>query len=88
MHSAGHRVYDIAYDGLRHHYSEKCCYEYTDCYDRADNRRIRARGRPHYLYYLGSLLGVAVNRAKLSFPVGKVDMKTLYPMDMEEFMKA
>ena len=36
----------------------------------------------------GSLLGVAVNRAKFSFPVGKVDMKTLYPMDMEEFLFA
>ena len=36
----------------------------------------------------GSLLGVAVNRSKFSFPVGKVDMKTLYPMDMEEFMLA
>ena len=36
----------------------------------------------------GSLLGVAVNRAKFSFPVGKVDIKTLYPMDMEEFLLA
>ena len=36
----------------------------------------------------GSLLGVAVNRARFSFPVGKVDMKTLYPMDIEEFMLA
>ncbi len=34
------------------------------------------------------MLGVAVGRAKFSFPVGKVDMKTLYPMDMEEFMRA
>ena len=34
------------------------------------------------------MLGVAVNRAKYSFPVGKVDMKTLYPMDMEEFLLA
>ena len=34
------------------------------------------------------MLGVAVNRAKFSFPVGKVDMKTLYPMDMEEFLLA
>jgi hypothetical protein len=33
-------------------------------------------------------LGVAVNREKFSFPVGKVDMKTLFPMDMEEFMIA
>ncbi|MHB1483494.1 MAG: ATP-binding protein [Saccharofermentanales bacterium] len=36
----------------------------------------------------GSLLGVAVNREKFSFPVGKVDMKTLFPMDMEEFFMA
>ena len=34
------------------------------------------------------MLGVAVNREKFSFPVGKVDMKTLYPMDLEEFMLA
>ena len=33
-------------------------------------------------------MGVAVNRAKFSFPVGKVDIKTMYPMDMEEFMLA
>lgn len=36
----------------------------------------------------GSLLGVAVNREKFSFPVGKVEIKTLYPMDMEEFLLA
>ena len=42
----------------------------------------------HHIIAVGSLLGVAVNRAKFSFPVGKVDMKTLYPMDMEEFMLA
>ena len=42
----------------------------------------------YHVIALGSLLGVAVNRAKFSFPVGKVDMKTLYPMDMEEFMLA
>lgn len=42
----------------------------------------------YHIIVAGSLLGVAVNRAKFSFPVGKVDMKTLYPMDMEEFMIA
>ena len=42
----------------------------------------------YHVIALGSLLGVAVNRARYSFPVGKVDMKTLYPMDMEEFMLA
>lgn len=42
----------------------------------------------YHIIVAGSLLGVAVNRAKFSFPVGKVDMKTLYPMDIEEFMLA
>ena len=42
----------------------------------------------YHIIVAGSLLGVAVNRAKFSFPVGKVDMKTLYPLDMEEFMLA
>ncbi|MCL1803080.1 MAG: ATP-binding protein [Eubacteriaceae bacterium] len=35
-----------------------------------------------------SLLGVVVNREKYSFPVGKVDMLHLYPMDFEEFLWA
>ncbi|MBQ8043951.1 MAG: ATP-binding protein [Clostridia bacterium] len=42
----------------------------------------------YHIIVAGSLLGVAVNRARYSFPVGKVDMKTLYPMDIEEFMWA
>lgn len=42
----------------------------------------------YHIIAAGSLLGVAVNRAKFSFPVGKVDMKTMYPMDMEEFLIA
>lgn len=42
----------------------------------------------YHIIVAGSLLGVAVNRKNFSFPVGKVDMKTLYPMDIEEFMIA
>ena len=42
----------------------------------------------YHIAVAGSLLGVAVNRAQFSFPVGKVDMKTMYPMNMEEFMLA
>ena len=42
----------------------------------------------YHIIVAGSLFGAAVNRAKFSFPVGKVDIKTLYPMDMEEFMLA
>lgn len=42
----------------------------------------------YHIVVAGSLLGVAVNRERFSFPVGKVDMKTLHPMDMEEFLLA
>lgn len=42
----------------------------------------------YHIIVAGSLLGIAVNRQEFSFPVGKVDMKTLYPMDIEEFMLA
>jgi predicted AAA+ superfamily ATPase len=42
----------------------------------------------YHVIAAGSLLGVAVNRGKFSFPVGKVDMKTLYPMDLEEYLLA
>lgn len=36
----------------------------------------------------GSLLGVAINRQKYSFPVGKVETITLYPLDFEEYLWA
>lgn len=36
----------------------------------------------------GSLLGVKLKRMKKSFPVGKVDMINMYPMDFEEFLMA
>ena len=36
----------------------------------------------------GSLLGVSINRENFSFPVGKVIMKTVYPMNFEEFLMA
>lgn len=42
----------------------------------------------YHIIAAGSLLGVAVNREKHSFPVGKVDMFTLYPLDFEEFLWA
>jgi len=42
----------------------------------------------YHIIAAGSLLGVAVSRKKYSFPVGKVDIQTLYPMDMEEFLLA
>lgn len=40
----------------------------------------------YHIIAAGSLLGVAINREKFSFPVGKVDELTLYPMDFEEYL--
>lgn len=42
----------------------------------------------YHIVAAGSLLGVAINRKKYSFPVGKVDEITLFPMDFEEFLWA
>lgn len=42
----------------------------------------------HHIIAAGSLLGVAINRQKYSFPVGKVDELTLFPLDFEEFLWA
>jgi len=42
----------------------------------------------YHVIAAGSLLGVAMNREKYSFPVGKVDILTLYPLDFEEFLMA
>jgi len=36
----------------------------------------------------GSLLGVRLKRSSISFPVGKVEMINMYPMDFEEFLLA
>lgn len=42
----------------------------------------------YHIVAAGSLLGVAVNREKYSFPVGKVDELSMFPMDFEEFLWA
>ena len=43
---------------------------------------------PYKIVVAGSLLGVKINRFKSSFPVGKVWIEYLYPMDFEEFLLA
>ena len=45
-------------------------------------------GLPYHIIAAGSLLGVAVKRDNFSFPVGKVDMLYMHPMDFEEFLQA
>ena len=42
----------------------------------------------YFVVAAGSLLGVAVNRQNYSFPVGKVNELTMYPLDFEEFLWA
>ena len=42
----------------------------------------------YHIIALGSLLGVSVNRANMSFPVGKVQFMTLHPLDFEEYLLA
>lgn len=42
----------------------------------------------HHIIAAGSLLGVAINREKYSFPVGKVNELNMYPLDFEEFLWA
>lgn len=40
----------------------------------------------YYVIGAGSLLGVHVNKKDFSFPVGKVDFLTIYPLSFEEFL--
>ena len=42
----------------------------------------------YHVVAAGSLLGIAINRQTYSFPVGKVKMLILYPLDFEEFLWA
>ena len=42
----------------------------------------------YHIASAGSLLGVALNRVKYSFPVGKVNEFNMYPLDFEEFLWA
>lgn len=42
----------------------------------------------YHIIAAGSLLGVALNREGYSFPVGKVEMLPMFPLDFEEFLWA
>lgn len=42
----------------------------------------------YHIAAAGSLLGVAIHREQYSFPVGKVESMTLFPLDFEEFLWA
>lgn len=42
----------------------------------------------YHIIACGSLLGITLNREEYSFPVGKTNRLTLYPLDFEEFLWA
>lgn len=42
----------------------------------------------YHVIAAGSLLGVALKRKQFSFPVGKIQMENMYPMDFEEYLWA
>ena len=44
--------------------------------------------KPFKIVCAGSLLGVKINRFNSSFPVGKVKLLNMYPMNFEEFLMA
>ena len=44
--------------------------------------------RDYAIACAGSLLDVALNRQGASFPVGKVDLMTLYPLSFSEYLRA
>ena len=63
--------------------------EIQACEQALTSLKYFAEKSPHYhIAAAGSLLGVAMKREKFSFPVGKVDMLYLSPMDFEEFLWA
>ena len=49
---------------------------------------IAEQAPQYHVAAAGSLLGVAVRREHYSFPVGKVESMTLFPLDFEEFLWA
>jgi predicted AAA+ superfamily ATPase len=63
--------------------------EIQDCEQAIASLKYFAEANWNYrIVTAGSLLGVKINRMKSSFPVGKVQIEYLFPMDFEEFLWA
>ena len=63
--------------------------EIQDCEEAIASLKYFAEAEISYrILTAGSLLGVKIKRLKTSFPVGKVQMEYMYPMDFEEFLWA
>lgn len=63
--------------------------EIQSCEHALTSLKYFAEQAPEYcVVAAGSLLGVAINRQPFSFPVGKVQLENLYPLDLEEYLWA
>lgn len=61
--------------------------EIQECNDALNSLKYFCEQAPEYaIVCAGSLLGVAMKRSGSSFPVGKVDFMTLYPVSFKEFL--
>ena len=63
--------------------------EIQECEKAIASLKFFAESKTHYnIVSAGSLLGVKINRLKTAFPVGKVQIEYMYPIDFEEFLWA
>ncbi len=63
--------------------------EVQECNETLNSLKYFCEDAPEYaVVCAGSLLGVALNRSGASFPVGKVDFMTLYPVSFTEYLLA
>ena len=63
--------------------------EIQECNDALNSLKYFCEDAPEYaVVCAGSLLGVALNRSGASFPVGKVNFMTLYPVSFAEYLRA
>ncbi len=63
--------------------------EIQECNDALNSLKYFGEEAPQYhIVAAGSLLGVALNRDGASFPVGKVNIKHLYPLSFGEYLRA
>jgi uncharacterized protein len=63
--------------------------EIQECNEALNSLKYFCEEAPEYaVVCAGSLLGVALNRTGASFPVGKIDFMTLYPVSFSEYLRA
>ncbi len=63
--------------------------EIQECEEALNSLKYFYEDAPEYhVIAAGSLLGVAVKRRRMTVPVGKVDVRRMYPVSFKEFLRA